>query len=626
MPLSPAFVEFPRSALAGSLPDRFDEIARRHPDRLALADGEDTLTYAALARAANQIARALLGARPAGPEPVALLVDHGVPAIAAILGVLKAGKFCAVLDTAHPEARLAAVLQDLEAHVILHGSRHAARARGLLGGGRQALEIAWSDGDEGDTARRPEIDAHALAYVCYTAGTTGTPKGVLADHRGVIHRAMTFVNSLGVGPDDRLTLLHGLGVGASFRQLWGGLLSGAVVCPFDLRREGTGPVAAWLRDGAITRAHFPASAFRHFAGALDPGARFPAVRSLTVSNEPVFPGDLAHFRRHFPGDAVFAVMLGINEAGNVAQYLVGPDTRVPDDAMPIGHPLPDKEILLLGDDGQPLGGEAVGEIAVRSDFLAPGYWRRPELDRAAFLPDPEGGSQRVYRTGDLGRRRPDGAFVHLGRRDAVPKLRGRFIDPLEIERRLLAHPDVSEAAIAVREDRPGDQRLVAYVVSTRQPAPSAPELRRFAAAALPEHMVPSVFVSLPALPRTANGKVDRRGLPSPSSRRPALGQPPLAPRSALETRLATIWCAALGLDEVGVEDDFLDLGGHSLLASTITAQVRDALGVELSVPALLASPTVARMATAVIEAMLAAMPPAAREEVLGEPGPSGSGG
>ncbi len=611
---SPAFVEFPRAALESSVPSRFEEIARRHPDRVALAGRRRSVSYAELDAEANRLAHAILARLGPGPEPVALVFEHDVAAIAAILAVLKAAKICVVLDATQPPPQVAAVLRDTGARLIVYGDGLAAPAQALAGSARFLLDASRTDGPA--STPWPSPGPRSLAWIVYTSGTTGSPKGVLADHRGIVHRAMAYVNSIRVGPGDRLTLLHGLGVGASFRQLWGGLLAGATVCPLDLRREGVGALDGWLRRERITLPHFPASAFRQFAAGLPAGTTLPDVRALTVSNEPVFPRDLELFRRHFPPEAAFVIMLGASEAGNVTQHVIEASGPPEEDLLPIGFPLPDKEILVLDERAVPVADGAVGEIAVRSEFLSPGYWRRPDLERAVFLPDPDGGDRRIYRTGDLGRIRSDGALVHLGRRDAVPKLRGLFVDALEIERRLMENEAVADAAVGIREDRPGDQRLVAYVVALPGRTPNVAELRRQARQTLPAHAVPSLFVLLPALPRSRNGKVERSALPAPPRTRPALAQPFVAPRTVLERRLADIWAEVLGLDEVGIEDGFFDLGGHSLLATRLGVRVRDTFGIDLSLPALLERATVAAMAPVVLQGMMAGLSPEDRGRLL----------
>jgi len=250
-----------------------------------------------------------------------------------------------------------------------------------------------------------------------------------------------------------------------------------------------------------------------------------------------------------------------------------------------------------------VGSGDIGEIAVKSCYLSPGYWRRPDLTELAFLPDPEGGSERIYRTGDLGRMLPDGLLQHLGRKDFQVKVRGYRVEISEIELILLDFPAVKEAVVVAREDRPGDQRLVAYLVQNQQSVPTVSGLRRFLNEKLPEYMIPSAFVLLDALPLTPNGKVNRLALPPPGNARPEMDNPFVAPGTPIEVELAKMWAEVLSLDEVGIHDNFFDLGGHSLLATQVISRVINTFKVELPIKSLFESPTVADMAVVITENM-----------------------
>ena len=262
------------------------------------------------------------------------------------------------------------------------------------------------------------------------------------------------------------------------------------------------------------------------------------------------------------------------------------------------------EILLLDEDGQAVRPDDIGEIAIRSRYLSPGYWRRPDLTAAAFRSDPAGGPERIYRTGDLGRRLPDGCLVHLGRKDFQVKIRGFRVEVAEVEGALLSLPTVQEAVVVAREDRPGDRRLVAYLVPTARPAPTVTALRQALAASVPDYMVPAAYVMLDALPKTPGGKVDRRALPPPGRTRPALDQPLVAPRTPVEATVGAIWQEVLGLDEVGMHDNFFDLGGHSLAASQVIARVTETFHVDLPVRVLFEAPTVNGLALAVVQGLM----------------------
>jgi AMP-binding enzyme/phosphopantetheine binding protein len=301
--------------------------------------------------------------------------------------------------------------------------------------------------------------------------------------------------------------------------------------------------------------------------------------------------------------------LSTSECGMLCEFRVDDGAVLEGSAVPIGYPVPDKQLMLLDDAGNEVAPGEVGEISVRSEFLALGYWGRPEAGAKVFLPDPTSGPGRICRTGDLGRMRPDGCYLHLGRKDGHAKLRGRFVDAGEIENALLDHPALAGAAVSIREDRPGGQRLVAHVVARRAAPTTVSELQQFVRERLGDHLVPSAFVFLDELPRTPNGKVDRRALPAPGRSRPVLAQPFAPPRTPLETAIAGIWSTALGLDEVGILDAFLELGGTSLVAGRITTAVVERFGVPLPIRALLEARTVEAMAAAVVAGLLETVAP-----------------
>ena len=459
------------------------------------------------------------------------------------------------------------------------------------------------------------MSPRAGACLAYTAGSTGVPKGVLGDHRSILHRVMVFVNGARIVPTDRLSLLESVAVGGSFRAVFGSLLAGACVVPFDVRAEGADAIAPWLRREAISVCTLAASVFRHFAGALPPGEHFPTLRHVAVGREPVLKTDVDLFRARFAPGCVLVNVMGSAEAGTMCELVIDRATPVADGVVPVGHPAPDKEILLLGEDGREVPPGETGEIVVRSEFLAVGYWRRPDLDAQVFPRDETGA--RLCRTGDVGRRLPDDRLVHLGRKDARAKLHGRFVDPSEVEAALLQHPSVRSAAAVVREARPGDQRLVAYVVATGTPRPTVSDVRRHVEGRLGEHAVPSSVVYLDALPQTANGKIDRHALPLPGRERPALATVYTPPRTTVEEEVARIWAETLDLDTVGVDDDFAELGGTSLLAGRIASRVRERFRVEISVPVLLETPRVADMAVVVLARLLDSVEPGARDGLLG---------
>ncbi|HEU5188161.1 MAG TPA: amino acid adenylation domain-containing protein [Methylomirabilota bacterium] len=590
------FVPFPRAALEGSLTARFAEQVARHPGRLALTMGAERLTYEALDQAANRVAHAVLDRLGGGNEPVVLLLPQSVGQVTAVLGALKAGAIYVPLDPTHPEARLADAIGDAEARLVLTLAAHADLAR-RAAPRAEVLALDARGALGADTPPTVDVAPDAGAYIFYTSGSTGRPKGVVDTHRNVLHNIMRYTNTLHLCADDRLTLLQGPTFSGAVSSLFGALLNGAAVFPFDVARDGGQRIAEWLAAEAITIYHSVPALFRLAAGS---GRPLPALRVVRLEGDRATPSDLALFRERFGPDCVLVNGLGATECGLVRQFFFAAREPVPEGVVPIGAPVEDMEVVLLDEGGRPVAAGETGEIAVRSAYLAMGYWKQPALTAARFVAEPGRPDTRLYRTGDLGRLRADGMLEMLGRRDGHSKVRGQRVEVAEVEAALLALSGVAEAVVLVREDEPGAARLVAYLVPQLTRTLNASELRRALAPRLPDVMVPSALIVLDRLPVDGNGKIDRRALPLPLAGRAESGPTTrLAPRTPRENEIARVWAAVLGVDDVGVEDDFFDLGGNSLLAALVLARVRTAWDVDISLPAFIERPTVAGLAHAI---------------------------
>jgi acyl-coenzyme A synthetase/AMP-(fatty) acid ligase len=360
----------------------------------------------------------------------------------------------------------------------------------------------------------------------------------------------------------------------------------------------------WLLQEQVTIYCSVATVYRQFVNSLTKRKQFPQLRHIYIGGEPIYSSDIELFQRHFSRSCVFSASLGTTETGGaVRRYVIDSTTPFEGTVVPIGYPVTDMEIVLLDDDGQPQESEE-GEIGVRSEFISPGYWRLSELTARAFLPDPEGGALRIYRTGDMGRMLPDGCLIHIGRKDAQVKIRGQRVEIGEVETALLNLPDVREAAVVVRDDSTGANRLVAYFVPTSSSGPNVSELRRRLSQTLPDSMMPSAFVKMDRLPRTPAEKVNRNSLPEPGRERPELETAFVGARTPIEEKLTEIWSSVLCIEPVGVYDRFLDLGGHSLIAGRIAARVIDAFQVTLPFRSLFEAPTIAEMAVRISQAQV----------------------
>ncbi len=588
------FLEFRKEEIEQSISERFEQQVRRHPSRIAVRTLAHRWTYDRLAREANRAAGAILELTGGGSQRIAVLLEQGAPMIAAILGSLKAGKTYVPLDPSYPAERLAYMLEDSGAAVVLTNDRNLSLAS-ALGEGRcpvASLErLSW--GGSGSTLAAP-IGAETLAYILYTSGSTGRPKGVVQNHRNVLHFIRTYTNRLHIRADDRLSLLASYSFDAAVMDIFGALLNGAMLCPWNFKAQGVAGLAEWLAREEITVLHAVPTVFRALGGTLDPQQNFSKVRLVVLGGEEVRRGDVELYRRHFPSDCLFVNGLGPTESTVALQYFLDHRTDILCNAVPVGYAVDDTEILLLDAEGR--RSDLCGEIGIRSPHVALGYWEKPGDTQAAFLPDPDGGARRIYRTGDLGRLLPDGAIRFLGRKDAQVKIRGHRIELGEIEETLGKHPSVRGAVVVLREQVSGDQRLVAYLVPDGKQTSGTARLRALLEGKLPDFMIPSCFVWLDSFPLTPSGKIDREALPAPDLSRPELENTFVAPRNAIESRIAQVWCEILGLESVGIHDNFFDLGGHSLLAAQLAAKIEKKLGRELALAAIFRAPTVAELA------------------------------
>ena len=532
-----AFTPFEPGEIEQSISARFEQQVNKDPDRIAVKSGTHTLTYAMLNRAANRMARSILTQRPPGEEPIALLLEHGAPVIIALLGVLKVGKIYVPLDPAYPHERITYMLEDAQASLVVTDNRHLSLAQELTQSGRQVLNI-----DEIDTNIDGEniglvIPPDTLAYILYTSGSTGQPKGVAQNHRNVLHNIMKYTNGAHICTDDRISLLASFSFSAAVTNTFCALLNGASLFPYNIKEAGLADLANWLVQEDITVYQSVPTIFRHFLDTLTGEEAFPRLRLIDLYGEAVIPKDVERYKNHFSQHCLLQHRMASTEMSVIRLYFLDKNTPIAGSIVPVGYAVEDTEILLLDDAGAEVGVNQPGEIAIKSCYLAPGDWHQPELTQAAFQPDPSGSNARIYHTGDLGCLLPDGCLLHLGRKDARVKVRGHRIEVGEIEQALLTHTTIKEAVVVAREDQPGELRLVAYLVLTQHPAPTISALRAFLQARLPDHMIPAAFVLLEALPLLPNGKVDRNALPAPDQTRPALDSPFVPPRTPIEERL-----------------------------------------------------------------------------------------
>lgn len=586
-----------------SIPARFAQVVARHPNRVAISTPETQWTYAELDQHSTAQAAQILGRAGNGSEVVALLLPHGPRLIAAILGVLKAGRIYLALDAAEPSPRLTAMLEDSRTNLLLTDSSNLLVARSFASDRLTVTELSENPKFASNSTDLPEVPAAGGAWLMYTSGSTGAPKGVWQDHRSVIHHADVYSELIKLTLDDRLSLLTSLSLAASATHLFTALLNGAALCPFHARTQGVGRLAQWLEDQRVTILHSVPTVFRHLLRAVKAGTRLQHLRLIRLGGEPVLQGDVELFRQQTSDKCVLMHALSSTETGLTCALLINRQTTLPQGRVPVGRAVCDVEVLLTDEHGQLVGENSEGRIAVRSAFLSKGYWQRPEATAALFRADTHDPDRRLFITGDLGRFQPDGVLEHLGRVDQQVKIRGQRVDLAEVEAALRAVEEVEDAAVLLREEPSGEKSLVAYVVTQDRNADVSRTCHAPLRTMLPHYMIPSEFIWLEKLPQTSGGKLDRLALPPPPmspAAEPARRHGP-KPRDGVERKVARVWESVLGIPTLSRADDFFELGANSLQATEALVGLEETFGVVLPPSALIENSTVESLAALIAD-------------------------
>jgi len=570
----------------------FEAQVARTPQRVAIAFGERTMTYHQLDACANQLARRLIRSGVGPNVPVGLLMERSLDMVVGMLGILKAGGAYIPLDAEYPAERLAYMIGNARAAAIITHERlvpslSSPPATVLC------LDADWADiASEDDTTPQVAVDPEDLAYVLYTSGSTGHPKGVMIPHRALANHMQWMQQRFPLGADDSVLQKTPFSFDASVWEFYAPLLAGGrLVMAQPGGHRDAEYLCETIRRESITTIQLVPTLLRMM---LEQPA-FATCTSLT---------------RVFCGGEALAVDLrdrfyrtAIGVAGELIN-LYGPTEtcidatyhacRRDDAGMPIGRPIANTEIYVLDERRQPVPLGVPGELYVGGAGVGLGYLHNPTLTQDKFVADPftARSGARMYRTGDLGRHLADGSLEYLGRIDNQIKLRGHRIELGEIEATLGRHLEIQVCVVVVREDQPGDRRLAAYFVPHEGKLPRASDLRAFLKDQLPEYMVPTSLVKLTALPLMPNGKVDQRALPMPDDNHAELADAFVAPRNPLEREVAQIWSEVLNVTRVGIHDDFFELGGHSLIATQLTSRIRKLFHVDLPLRELFAAPTV----------------------------------
>ncbi|HEV8580106.1 MAG TPA: amino acid adenylation domain-containing protein [Thermoanaerobaculia bacterium] len=567
----------------------FADQAARDREATALVFAGERVSYRELARQAGRVARHLAALGIGAEARVGLFAERSPEMVAGILGILAAGAVYVPLDLQYPRERLDWMIEDAGLAAVLTQASLGERLPASVTRHLALEEIVAEDGEAAPPAAAAWAGPDSAAYLMYTSGSTGRPKGVIVTHRNVI-RLVRETDFARFGEAEVFLQLAPVSFDAATLEIWGPLLNGGtlVICgPGTPTLEEIGRIVARER---VTTLWLTAGLFHQMVD--ENLASLVGVRQLLAGGDILSP---VHVGKAMAGLLETRLINGYGPTENTTFTCCHAIDVPPAGPVPIGRPIANTWVQVVDPALRPVPIGVPGEICAGGEGLARGYHERADLTAERFVPDPFSiaPGARLYRTGDLGRRRPDGTLEFLGRLDNQVKIRGFRIEPSEVEQVLLFHAGVSACAVMAREDRPGEKRLVAYVVADGGlPAPSDNELRAFLDGKLPAPMIPAAFVRLASLPLTPNGKIDRRALPAPAEE--AVAQE--LPRTPVEELLAGIWAEVLGRERVGIGEDFFALGGHSLNMMQVAARVRNVLGVELPLHAFFDAPTVAGLA------------------------------
>ncbi len=618
------------TAREGAIHELVAEQARHAPGKAALVQGGESWSYAELERAAGRFSSALRAGGVMPQEVVAIYAARDAALVVALLGILKAGATFLILDPAYPAARSVDYLKIARpsAWIKLDGTAElaaelagclnalAVKFRMTLPRGKIAIAAALAHNKKG-RASVPTA-AHDPAYIAFTSGSTGEPKGVLCGHGPMTHFLPWQRDAFELRESDRYAMLSGLAYSHLHRDVFTALaLGGTLYIPDDGTARAPDLLANWLDKNRITVLHLtPALGQLLLAGGERPLA---VVRRIFFGGDVLTTDDVRRMRRLAP-NAVIGSFYGATETQRaVGYYEIGGEmldaANNPSRPVPLGRGIEDVQLLVLNKSQQLCGIGELGELYVRSPHLALGYLGDAERSAALFIVNPFTGNERdrLYRTGEVGRYRPDGNVEWAGRSDRRVNIRGFRVELAEVETALKQHPTVLDAAVIAREfsmseNSASDKRLVAYVVASEEGESEIDLLRWYLAAKLPDYMVPGYFVLLDRLPLAPNGKLDYDALPPAMESCAESSAAAIAPRSEVEAKLCEIFTEVLGRERIGVEDNFFRLGGHSLLAAQAAVRIKNAFGAGLDLRAFLAAPTVAALARSLTSLEIKAKP------------------
>lgn len=581
------FKKFPKTQIEQSIINRFGAQVGKFSDKVALCTGRLNITYKALNESSNRLAKRLAIQFGTQSKRYALCFQHDAALIAAVLGVLKAAGTFVPLDLSFPSEHLLYVLTDADVAAIV-GNRTTVELCWELCG---SASIPFVDMDQVEAADELLValttkpQQKDLAYMLYTSGSTGKPKAVYQTHRNLLHHIRMWTNSLRISEHDHHTLFSAFPWDSSVQDIFGTLLNGATLCLLNIRESNLRSLPEWISENNITVMHMTIPLFRRLLKTVPEKEALSTIRVIAAGGDAMHRADLDLFKQFFPDKCNLVNMYGAMESPSALYYVAGRDTLIDGEVVPLGYPSMEDSVVLIRNGVQQRAHSVVGEIAIKGDFVAPGYWNNEDEIYKRYVNGKGNQKKRMYMTGDLGRTLPDGSIEYVARLDHQVKIRGFRVELGEIEAVVAEHPSVKEV-IVIADDTLGDEKelIVYYVPHEGREKITAKEIREHLLSNIPDYMVPRYLVNMDSLPLTLRGKIDRKALPKPSfeMRQGEMSSDYKKERTSVEETLIEIWEDVLKVKPIGIRDNFFSLGGHSILGFEMFDRIQEQFSLELA--------------------------------------------
>jgi len=577
----------------GLIENTFERFA--HKDFIVTTKGR--ISYNEADKYANALYAAFLKSIPQSNIGVGIFLKDSLKFPTAMLGALKAGHYFVPLDVSFPETTLKSIIETADIKILVTDDDNFSKASQLANAQQFIVNYDHLDLTTNQQITPYKFRLDDKVQIQFTSGSTGTPKGAIKNFRNLCYSLQTKLNNSLFKSGDRCLELSNFTFSALNSMALSTLFIGLTLYCSDPREDGLGNIAEWIKSENITQYHSTVTVFRTWAATLHPDEQFPTVISANAGAEKKTSHDLDLIKKIFPNVKHFKLGFASTEAGSVTSCTVPVDYEFNDAYIPCGWPNEDMEVMIWDADGNKLPQGQEGEIVVYSQYLARGYVNNLKLTQERFIPDPNNPVFQYYRTGDLGKIQEDGQLVHLGRVDNMVKIKGVRIELDNIEQKMLSYPGLLQATFNVFEDRKGNKKLAVYFLTEQDIQIPISDLRKFLADRLPTHQLPHYFIQLENFPLGRTGKLDKSQLPRPAMTRPPLSNPYVAPTNDIESTLVRIWEEEIGIEGIGVTDDFFDVGGDSLIGVVLFIHIERELGRNLPVSILLTASTIRSQAT-----------------------------